>query len=213
MNPKKTLLIALLVMAIALPLQARTMRDLFITEHADICLVLTKTNRLDMLDYYDSGQKHEMDNNMDGKSVLTVADSDFVELNMSESRTVQMKLLTQGIDTVIAVIETFKTPTPDSKISFYNTAWIQQNEKLFFSMPTMNDFILKSIDKKKRAELLAEITFPLIKLEFTGANHNTLTASHGLKQFLVAEDYNRIARYYIPSITYNVQGIKIKRTK
>ena len=51
--------------------------------------------------------------------------------------------------------------------------------------------------------------FPLIKLSFTGKDHNTVEASHGLEQFLAPSEYKRFADYLKPSLLYRFKGLKI----
>ena len=64
-----------------------------------------------------------------------------------------------------------------------------------------------------RADLQDAMIFPLIRLSFTGANHDTIEASHGLEQFLAPVEYKRFATYLKPSVRYRFNGLKIKPVK
>ena len=96
-------------LAIALALSsfdgaARTIADLFAIEPGNIFPLLTRTNRLDMVDYYNSGQTVEIQNNLMGGSTLLELDSAYLKVKTSEGRTVEMRMRTVKKDTVITVI-------------------------------------------------------------------------------------------------------------
>ena len=63
-------MLALLCLCAVVPGQGRTVRDFFASEPDDIFLLVPHTARLDLLDYYDSGQRVEMTSDMDQMQVL-----------------------------------------------------------------------------------------------------------------------------------------------
>ena len=69
---------------------ARTIADLFAIEPGNIFPLLTRTNRLDMVDYYNSGQQVEVPNNLAGGSCLLELDSAYLKVQTSDSRVVEM---------------------------------------------------------------------------------------------------------------------------
>ena len=85
---------------------------------------IDNTNRLDMIDYFEAGQKgHTVSNGRGGRSSLAeLTDSTFVIKN-GEVQTISARLLPAKSDTLIAIIETLATPTPDSRLTIYNKAW------------------------------------------------------------------------------------------
>lgn len=193
---------------------ARTIADFFASEPGNIFPLLTRTNRLDLVDYYNSGQKVAMANNLAGESQFIEMDSAFLKLQTSGSKVVEMSLMTAGKDTVIAVIETVMTPVPDSRITFWNTQWLQYvRTGTFFKVPAIDDFISKKMPRELRADLQDAMIFPLIQLTFKGERHNTIEATHGLEQFLAPSEYMRFAEYLKSSLCYNVKGTKIKPVK
>ena len=209
-------LLSILCMLLALtPLTgtARTIADFFASEPGKIFPLLTRTNRLDLVDYYNSGQKVAMENNLAGESRLIEMDSAFLKLQASGSKVVEMLMRTVGKDTVITVIETVMTPIADSRITQWNTHWQRYISERLFSMPTIDDFIVKKMPKELRADLQDAMIFPLIQLTFVGEKHDTITASHGLEQFLAQSEYERFEFYLKPSISYRFKGLKIKPVK
>ena len=176
--------------------------------------MLTRTNRLDLVDYYNSGQKVAMANNLAGESRFIELDSTFLKLQTSGSKVLEMSMMTAGKDTVIAVIETVMTPVPDSRITFWNTQWQQYvRTSTFFKAPTIDDFIVRKMPRELRNDLQDAMIFPLIQLTFKGERHDTIEATHGLEQFLEPNEYKRYAGYLKPSLSYTVKGTKIKLMK
>ena len=206
--------IVLLSMAL-LPLTgfARTVADLFATEPGNIFPLLTRTNRLDMVDYYHSGQVVDIPNNLAGESRLLELDSAYLKVQASGSRVVEMLMRQVGKDTVITVIETVMTPVPDSRLTQWNVHWQRYVSNKLFSMPSIDDFLVKKMSGELRADLQNAMIFPLIQLTFKGGNHDIIEATHGLDRFLAPEEYKRFAEYFKPSLSYRFNGLKIKPVK
>lgn len=212
---KRLLVIIALSMAL-LPLDgaARTIADFFASEPGNVFPLLTRTNRLDLVDYYNSGQTVAVPNNLGGTSKLVVLDSAYLKVQTSESKVVEMRMLTTGTrDTVMVVIETVLTPVPDSKLSLWNSKWQMLRTDRHFKMPGIDDFIVKKMPRELRADLQDAMIFPLIQLTFKGGRREQVEATHGLEQFLAPSEFKRFAPYLKPSITYRMSGTKIKPVK
>ena len=192
---------------------ARTIADLFAIEPGSIFPLLTRTNRLDMVDYYNSGQMVDIPNNLAGESRLLELDSTYLKVQTSGSRVVEMLLRKAGKDTVITVIETVMTPVPDSRLTQWNVHWQRYTSDKLFAMPGIDDFIVKKMPQELRADLQAAMIFPLVRLTFAGSKHDTIEATHGLEQFLTTNEYKRFASFLKPSLAYSFNGLKIKRAK
>ena len=192
---------------------ARTIADFFASEPGTIFPLLTHTARLDMVDYYNSGQSVAMQNNLAGESRLLALDSTYIKVQTSASRDVEMVMRMVGKDTVITVIETVKTPVPDSRLTQWNSHWQQYVSNRLFAMPTIDDFIVGKMPGELRADLQDAIIFPLIALTFKGERHDVIEATHGLERFLVKSEYERYAPHLRPSLSYRFNGLKIKPSK
>ena len=212
MKPLRCLLIVSMAL---LPLtgMSRVIADLFGTEPGVVFPLLTKTARLDMVDYYNSGQQVAIQNNLAGESRLLELDSAYLKLQASGSKVVEMRMRKVGKDTVITVIETVMTPVPDSRLTQWNSHWQRYTSDRLFSMPSIDDFIIKKMPDELRLDLQDAMIFPLVQLTFKGENHDVIEATHGLEQFLAPSEYKRFAPYLKPSITYRFNGLKIKRVK
>jgi hypothetical protein len=192
---------------------ARTIADLFATEPGTVFPLLTRTNRLDMVDYYNSGQDVSIQNNLVGESRLMELDSAYLKVQTSATRVVEMCMRTVGKDTVITVIETVLTPVPDSRLSQWNVHWQRFTSEKLFKMPAIDDFIVKKMTPDMRADLQDVMIFPLVQLSFKGEQHDVIEAKHGLEQFLAPVEYKRFADHFKPSINYRFNGLKIKPVK
>ena len=210
-------LLAIIVLTMALlPLDgaARTIADFFASEPGNVFPLLTRTNRLDLVDYYNSGQTVAVPNNLGGTSQLEALDSAYLKLQTSGSKVVEMRMLTTGSrDTVMVVIETVLTPVPDSKLTLWNSQWQMLRTDKHFKMPGIDDFIVKKMPRELRADLQDAMIFPLIQLTFKGDSRLQVEATHGLEQFLAPSEFKRFAPYLKPSITYRMSGTKIKPVK
>ncbi len=209
-------LLSILCLSLALlPLtgMARTISDFFASEPGNIFPLLTRTSRLDMVDYYNSGKTVAIANNLEGESSLLQLDSAYLKVQTSKNRIVEMRMRTAGKDTVITVIETVMTPVPDSRLTQWNVHWQRFTSDKLFAMPGIDDFIIRKMPHDLRADLQDAMIFPLIQLTFKGEGHDIIEATHGLEQFLAKEEYQRYSSYLKPSISYLFNGLKIKPVK
>ena len=209
-------LLSILCLSLALlPLtgMARTISDFFASEPGNIFPLLTRTSRLDMVDYYNSGKTVAIANNLEGESSLLQLDSAYLKVQTSKNRVVEMRMRTAGKDTVITVIETVMTPVPDSRLTQWNVHWQRFTSDKLFAMPGIDDFIIRKMPHDLRADLQDAMIFPLIQLTFKGEGHDIIEAAHGLEQFLAKEEYQRYSSYLKPSISYRFNGLKIKPVK
>ena len=208
MTKRLTLVVGVLVAVLVC--QARTVRDFLASEPDELFATLPRTTRLDMIDYYDNGTVVAASNNMAGTSQIDTITNEYLRIQVSDAKTVELRLMQWKSDTIIAVIETVKTPVKDSRITFYNKHWYALKEIKPFKMPTMDDFILPTVKKSQRRELLQQIAFSLIELTFGGPVFEQLTARHGLAEFLGQEEWARLKPYLRPTLTYRIQNGKIK---
>ena len=206
-------LVALALALLPLSVGARTISDFFASEPGKIFPLLTRTHRLDMVDYYNSGQQVALINNLAGESELVELDSAYLRVKTSGSRTVEMQMRRVGKDTVITVIETVMVPAPDSRLTQWNVHWQQYTSEKLFAMPGIDDFMVRKMPRELRLDLQDAMIFPLVKLSFAGDGHDTIEASHSLEQFLAPSEYKRYTDYLRPSLSYRFNGFNIKPVK
>ena len=213
---KKILYTLLLVAVTTTQLaQAAKIRDYFIMEPGNLFLTLSQGTRAGMITTAEEKRESQADNRMGGVAKITTLDDDYMTIETSPCKSVELKLLTKGTkDTVIAVIETVKLPVTDSRISFYSTKWKPlKTKKHFKQMPTIKDFLLPNAKKGKAKEVLSNLHFPLIVLKFSGPQHQQVVATQQLKKFYSEEDYQKMGKFLKDSINYSITGTEIILTK
>ena len=210
-------IISLLIVCFALTGEAKTIRELFADEPDDIFMILPKSTRLDMLDYYDVGRMVTMESNMTSNKkesrLLKVSDSQ-IEVALTGASQVSMTLLTENSDSIIAVVQTYQLPYFDSQISFFDTNWNRLNTKKYFTEPTVKSFITQAADKAKVNEILSLVKFALISYQIEQTDGvTTLTASLNLEGVMVKEDYDQIKDYLTKTVVFRLEKLKFKPIK
>lgn len=210
---KKILYMLLLLVLMPTQLtQAAKIKDYFISEPGNLFCTLSQGTRAGMIATTEAQQGNKADNRLGGTARISILEDDYMAVETSSSKTIELKILTQGAkDTVIAVIETVKLPVTDSRITFYNSRWqALKTQKYFKQIPTVKSFILPGIKGKKIKELLDDLHFSTIELKFSGPQHEYIVATQQLKNFYGMEDYKKFGQYLKNSITYAIEGTKIK---
>lgn len=134
----RPIIIALAALLASATAGARTALDFFVEMPPEVFNMLSRTSRLDMIDYYNAGLSTGSNNAMGGKSRILKADSLAVDFLVSKSSLATLAVIPNGGDTVIAFIETVKLPTPDSSLRFFRAdGW----KPLAVEMPVMADFL------------------------------------------------------------------------
>ena len=210
-------IISLLIVCFALTGEAKTIRELFADEPDDIFMILPKSTRLDMLDYYDVGRMVTMESNMASNKkesrLLKVSDSQ-IDVALTGASQVSMTLLTENSDSIIAVVQTYQLPYFDSQISFFDTNWNRLSTKKYFVEPTVKSFITQAADKAKVNVILSLVKFALISYQIEQTDGvTTLTASLNLEGVMVKEDYDQIKDYLTKTVVFRLEKLKFKPIK
>ena len=153
--------------------QSAGMRTLWASVPESVVPLLTENNRLDMIDFVENRMEAKVRNIFEGFSILDTLTADFLRCRLSEKTDLQMRLLPMGDkDTIVAVVNTSRTPVAISRIDFYTTDW--QPAKASFAMPAYEAFV-DSCD----AQTLAEIAdLPLVEMALSPSELTlTLTLS------------------------------------
>ena len=82
---------------------------------------LSKNNRLDFIDFLDSGMKAEVRNQLGGTSQMLSLADDSLSIQMNPSLRVDMI----AMDSVVAVVETFLVDSiyGESRVNYYSATW------------------------------------------------------------------------------------------
>ena len=208
-----TLTILCLIACLTNAGEAKTIRDLFASEPNNIFMLLSNRTRLDMLDYYDSGQKVAASNRLSGNdtsSQLIDVTENSISLQLTDATRIAMLLYKQGNDSVVAVVRTALLPAPDSQIAFYDPNWNLLSKTKIFEEPALDDFIVPGTDKDAVATINDIVKFPIISYEIADADATTITAHLNLEQFLSADDWAKVKTHLRTTLTYSRKGRSAK---
>ena len=136
---KKILLLILMICTCSL--QAQDMKSLFIAMPDSLAPLLTKVNKEDFGDFLASNMKAEVKNRLGKNSEMLKLTADYLDLKMSESSEVQMKLLPVNDSVmVVCVVHIYKGPAADSSIRFYSTQWEELPLSSYLTLPKEDAF-------------------------------------------------------------------------
>lgn len=141
---KKILLLILMICTCSL--QAQDMKSLFIAMPDSLAPLLTKVNKEDFGDFLASNMKAEVKNRLGKNSEMLKLTADYLDLKMSESSEVQMKLLPVNDSVkVVCVVHIYKGPAADSNIRFYSTQWEELPLSSYLTLPKEDAFYKASV--------------------------------------------------------------------
>ena len=190
--------------------RADNLRTLFITMPDSITPTLTKSDRLDFLDYMDSGMKARVRNKLGGESVMTRFDENMLSIQTSQSGRMDMLLLNRGKDeNLICIIRTATAKYDDSRLSFYTENWEPVPTADLIKLPVLDDYLTKEALKsdslslfKKKSMLRLQAITPL-----NGALEFRYTSLDDLGQ-----DADKYRSWFKPTpLRFNWNGKTLKR--
>lgn len=167
---------------------------------------IDRMTRLDMVDYYNSGSPKPSKNAFKGDCRIVSATDSQITVETSKASEVELSLLSQGRDTVVMVVTTLKTPTPDSSVKFYTTQWKEINKGLFI-VPLLDDWTLPE-GKSRKKDLENAVPFILAQFTYDPANA-TFTLTNNLGQFLPKEDAEWVTPLMHNRLAYKWNGKKM----
>lgn len=184
--------------------QARTpMRQWLVAMPDSVLPLLTKTNRLDFIDFFDYHMDAVVTNRMDGKSHLDTLTADYLLINYTRSCDVAMKLLPVNDSTdVLCMVTTVKAAVPDSRVAFFDEAWRPVAVERHFVAPQMGDFrTAERTDSANAAWNKMDVFFKTYHLVIDAP---MLTCRLGTPDFLSRDDRSTVAPYLVTdSLVYS----------
>lgn len=183
---------------------------LFVEENGELFNAISVSTRYELINNYGRSDKTEIYNDLrTEESRILALEEEYMKIATSSAQTVELKLLHKSKrDTVIAVIETVATPYKDSRLSFYDTKWEKLDASKFIKMPTFDDFILPSMPKDLRNDLVNSLMMTMIELRFEG---ETLVAECNAQDFFISNDFKTFKPYLVNRVVYNIKNSSIKK--
>ncbi len=189
---------------------AQDLRTLFTDMPDSIMPALTKSERMDFLDYMDSGMRARVRNKLDGESVMTAYSDNSLTIMTSQSGRLEMVLLPRkkGKD-LICIIKTVSARYDDSRLAFYDTDWTPVDANSLIELPQFDDYLTKAALKNDSLDVLRKMS--LLRLQSAKAIGNTLEFRYTSLDY-IGEDADRYKSWFkADPIIYIWNGKRFKR--
>jgi hypothetical protein len=123
---------------------AADLRALFIDMPDSIMPTLTRSERLDFLDFMDYGMKAVAKNKLGGESEMTMLQENMLTVKTSQSGQFDMALFRKKDGkNLICIVRTVTARYPDSRIAFYTEEWKPVPLKGLIELPQFDDYLTK----------------------------------------------------------------------
>lgn len=190
--------------------RAENLRTLFINMPDSILPTLTRSERMDFLDYMDSGMKARVRNKLGGESVMTAFSDQSLTVMTSQSGRMEMVLFPRKKgENLICIIKTVTARYDDSRLSFYTENWEPVPADDLIKLPLFDDYLTK--EALKQDSLLEFKKKSMLRLQsivsVDGALEFRYTSIDDLGQ-----DADKYRSWFKPTpIRYTWNGKKFKR--
>lgn len=177
--------------------------------------ILSRSTRLDMLDYYEADSIYYARNLMEGKSNLDTVAPGYLRLHPTAVSTFEIKLLPMRGDTLIMTLYTVGagSQAPDTEISFYNRALTSLPSHNYFPLPALIDFLdLKKKDAPDLKQVEEIVPFPTMEFN-ASADSNDITGRLTAGLYLSMEDRERLLPLMRDEVVFVWTGSKYKQKK
>lgn len=122
------------------------MKTVFVAMPDSLTPLLTKVNKEDCIDFLASNMKAEVKNRFDKPAEMKVLTEDYMQLQMTENSTLEMKLLPLNDSVkVVCMVKTVCALACDSNIHFYSSDWKEELSSAdFLQKPSQDAFFLQA---------------------------------------------------------------------
>ena len=146
------------------PTKGVFIRDIYAAAPDSIFPLLTKNNRLDQIDFRENNMQAVVKNRFDDRVELLVLSDRYLQLQLSDRCTVEMRLLS---DSIFCMVQTYNAPAPDSRVRLFDAEWHELPQVI--ERPAVDEFLSDDIDTDVRLSLQA---LPLIKASLSESDEN-----------------------------------------
>lgn len=192
------------------PVRAEDLRALFIGMPDSIIPTLTKSERMDFLDYMDSGMRARVRNKLGGESVMTAFSDNSLTVMTSQSGRLEMVLFPRkNGSNLICIIRTVTARYEDSRLSFYNEDWTPVDAESLIDYPQFENYLTKAALKSDSLDMLRKQSMLRLQsiVPLDGALEFRYTSIDDLGQ-----DADKYRSWFKPTpIRYTWNGKKFKR--
>lgn len=122
----KKLFVFLWVVLLVTSVQAKSLKDLWVSMPDSLLPTLDRNLRLELVELEEMGVKPNVKNLLGEECDMDTLTNDYLECTTSKAARLQMIYLPSSAgDSVLCVIKTFRAPSKESEIRFYDQGWRQ----------------------------------------------------------------------------------------
>ena len=208
---RKRILTVLIACIMALgAAQAEDLRTLFINMPDTIMPVLTKSERMDFLDYLDSGMKARVRNKLGGESEMTELSDRSLTVSTSQSGRIEMVLFPRkkGVN-LICIIKTVTARYDDSRLAFYDENWMPIDAAGLIELPQFDDYLTKEALASDSLEVLKRQS--MLRLQSVSSTENGLEFQYTSLDY-IGQDADKFRSWFkTEPVRYVWNGKRFKR--
>lgn len=182
----------------------------------DVLDILPESTRFDMLVYFENDSVYHAPNALEGTSYLKTVTPDFLEVQITDVSSLQLKLLpTKKGDPIVMTLYTVGGggQAPDTDIRFFTADLRELSRDRFFPAPRLREFF--SIPKGSITTMKEiEQTVPFPTVEYSASASSTdVKAKLTVGAYMNQDDYNVIRLFEKPGISFVWNGSKYRLQK
>ena len=193
----KRLLFFIVGLLIVLSVSAQEMKSVFLAMPDSLTPLLTRVNKEDCIDFLASNMKAEVKNRFDKPAEMKVLTDDYLQIQMTESSALELKLLPLNDTTkVVCMIRTFCTSACDSKVRFYTSDWKEELDAgTFLQQPSGDAFFLPGDTLTEEGALLRRKADMHLMKASLSKDDASITFVYTTPDYLNKEDREKLMPY------------------
>lgn len=190
-------------------------REVFVNLPLKTLDILSKSTRLDMLDYYAVDSIYKAPNGMEGLSELVKVTPDYLSAKITPVTGIQIVMLrdsrSKGPACVVLYTIGGEGQAPDTDVTFLNEEMKELPREKYLEYPEILDFF-NVPDKVVRDKIEALVPFPTIQF-IASPDSSSLTASLTVGEYMGKENYEYVKKFLKPELKFSWDGKKYKMIK
>ena len=207
---RRILSILIVCVSVIGPVRAEDLRTLFIGMPDSIMPTLTKSERMDFLDYMDSGMRARVRNMQGGESEMTLLQDNLLSVRTSQSGRMDMALFRKKDGSnLICIINTVTARYNDSRLAFFTENWEPVSVESLIELPQFDDYLTKDALKRDSLEVLKKES--ILRLQSATVTDNGLEFNYTSLEY-IGEDADSFSSWFRKEpIRYTWNGKLFKR--
>lgn len=192
-----------------------SVRRAFMEMPAGTLDLLSKDARFSMLAYYDNDSIYKAVNNLKGFSQLEKVTDNFLEVNLTDVSSLQIKVLRlkNGSDIVMSIYTTGRDgDAQDSEIKFFNSKLEELPKDKYFPEPKLALFFNTKGYKTDIKELEGMLPFYSVVYR-ANPDNDDIKGTFVIGDTMTLEDQKLIEMFLVPDVTFVWNGSKYKERK